>query len=148
MGDDLSKPDFDARFYRFSVRCDREFNQQLEKAARRARVSVTTLVQRHFETILGVQVDDAGFDADAFARQHAVTSTAARLFNALRLRADADGTVTGSVEDFAALSGLPGGRLSYHFQLLFKADLVDTVVASRAGRKGTYRILNHERITP
>lgn len=39
-------------FYRFAVRCDRDTNRAIEKAAKRAGMTANQFVQRHFETIL------------------------------------------------------------------------------------------------
>ncbi len=141
MGGDLSRPEFEERCFRFSVRCDRETNQRIETAARKAGLSVTAFVQQHFDTILDGPADAYGFSPDLFARRHGIGSKDAQLFGALRRLADSDGVVTGSVADFAATAGWPGQHLNYHFKRLLKAGLVDTIAAARGGKKGTYRIL-------
>lgn len=142
MSVDWTASEFDTRLYRFSVRCDRDFNQRLEQAAKGAGLSVTAFVQRHFEAILDAPADGGGFSPEAFARLHSVTPQAAVLFDTLRRIADEAGVVTGSVAAFAAACGQTERRLNYHFRQLVEAGLVGTIAAARAGRKGTYRILD------
>lgn len=43
----------DALVFRFTVKCDRDTNREIEKLAKACNVSPTTYVQRHFETIIG-----------------------------------------------------------------------------------------------
>jgi hypothetical protein len=39
--------------YRFTVKCDRDTNREIERLAKACNVSAATYVQKHFETIMG-----------------------------------------------------------------------------------------------
>lgn len=46
--------------YRFTVKCDRDTNREIEKLAKACNVSPTTYVQKHFETITGAAMTGVG----------------------------------------------------------------------------------------
>lgn len=125
-------------FYRFSVKCDRETNLRIEDAARKAGMTVNGFVQRHFETILDEPADDTGFSPDAFAREHGISGQAARMWNAMRRRADAVGVVSGSVREFASAAKVSAGHGSDYFAELADVGLIKTIARPGAGRAGTY----------
>lgn len=140
MGGDLAKPEFEERCFRFSVRCDRDFNQRIEKAARKAGLSVTTFVQRHFETILDEPADDAGFSLQVFARKHGISEQAARLWKAMHSMAGPDGEITGAAREFGKAAKLSQGVTSEHMAELIGAGLVTTLRRPVSNRAGAYRV--------
>lgn len=135
LRDEVERAD---QFYRFSVKCDRAMNARLEAAARAAGVSVTTFVQRHFETILDEPADAAGFSPDVFARKHGVSSQAARMWNVMRKGVDSVGDVTGALRDFATAAKIGAGQGGECLSELVMASLVRIVVRPGPGRVGTY----------
>lgn len=137
LRDEVERAD---QFYRFSVKCDRTMNARVEAAARAAGVSVTTFVQRHFETILDEPADDTGFSPDAFAREHGISAQAARMWSAMRKGADSVGVVSGGVREFAIAAKVSAGHGSDYLSELLLAGLVKMLARPGAGRSGTYRI--------
>ncbi|MBZ9719124.1 hypothetical protein LB519_14845 [Mesorhizobium sp. AD1-1] len=127
-------------FYRFSVKCDRLMNMKIEAAARKAGVSATTFVQRHFETIVDEPADDSGFSADVFARQHGVSVHAARLWNVMRRDADPAGVVSGGLREFASAARVSAGHGSDYMAELLGAGLVSIVVRPASRNPGSYRL--------
>ncbi|WP_164773400.1 hypothetical protein, partial [Mesorhizobium sp. M7A.F.Ca.CA.004.01.1.1] len=127
-------------FYRFSVKCDRLTNLKIEAAARKAGVSSTTFVQRHFEAIVDEPPDDTGFCADAFARQHGVSSQAAKLWNVMRREANAAGVVSGGLREFASAARISAGHGSDYMAELIDTGLVTTVVRPASRNPGSYRM--------
>ncbi|RWO29607.1 MAG: hypothetical protein EOS10_22455 [Mesorhizobium sp.] len=135
--------------YRFSVRCDRAMNARIEAAARKAGISVTAFVQRHFDSILDARpnapklatFDAAAFDAVAFSKRHHVALMAAKLWCALRVHADESGKVqrfqTLLAEDIGC-DHASTGRLA---KTLIDAGLLETVRKGKMGVGATYRVI-------
>lgn len=127
----------DELWYRYSVRCDRAFSQRLEAAAKRAGVSATTFVQRHFEMILEAPApaepfNAASFNALAFARRHAVPAAAAQIWREMRKRADGDGCLRISQTDLVIETGVPPGSIAKAMLALKDAGLVEQLSGSSA----------------
>jgi hypothetical protein len=136
----------DENVYRYSVRCDRAFSQRLEAAAKRAGVSVTTFVQRHFETILEAPApaaepfNAASFNALAFARRHGVPAAAAQIWREMRKRVDGKGELRISQTDLMIETGVPQGSIAKAMLALKDAGLVEQLSGSSA--QGTkYRVM-------
>ncbi|TIM16248.1 MAG: hypothetical protein E5Y67_03380 [Mesorhizobium sp.] len=135
--------------YRYSVRCDRATSTKIEAAARKAGISVTAFVQRHFESILDARpnapklatFDAAAFDAVAFSKCHHVSLMAAKLWCALRIHADENGKVqrfqTLLAEDIGC-DHASTGRLA---KTLIDAGLLETVRKGKMGAPATYRVI-------
>jgi len=136
----FEKTEFDERCYRFSVRCDRDFNRRIEQAARADGLSVTAFVQRHFETILDEPPDSSGFAPQSFARANGVSDQAARLWRAMRDAAAPDGEITGVPRAFCGAARISQGHASDYLAELTGAGLVSVIARPWAGRAGTYRI--------
>jgi hypothetical protein len=141
----LSLPEFEEKCFRFTVRCDRDMNRRIELAARKAGLSVTSFVQKHFETILEApkaanRADD--FDARTFAVENGISVTGARLWHALRQAADKHGIATLKLVD---MSRALGDNLCDNYAAkprddLIAAGLLEEVGPSR-GRDGkSYRV--------
>lgn len=136
-------------FYRYSVRCDRATSAKIEAAARKAGVSVTAFVQRHFDGILDARpnapnlasFDAARFDAVAFSKRHHVSLMAAKLWCALRVHADENGNVqrfqTLLAQDIAC-DHASTGRLA---KTLIDTGLLETVSKGKMGAPATYRVI-------
>ncbi|UCI23708.1 hypothetical protein [Mesorhizobium sp. B2-8-5] len=137
LRDEVERAD---QFYRFSVKCGRAMNARLEAAARAAGVSVTTFVQRHFETILDEPADDAGFSPDVFARKHGISVQAARMWSVMRKQADPVGDVTGALRDFATAARIGAGQGGECLSELVIANLARIIARPGPGRVGTFRI--------
>jgi len=143
----VAGPDLDRTpdLYRFTVRCDRAMNRRIEIAARKAGVSPTSFVQAHFERILDAAVpaatDVSAIDPVAFARRNGITLLAARLWVALRARADESGRITVSRRTMAEWSGSAptDGAGSARRQLLKSGLLVEEGLAGVNGT--TYRVI-------
>jgi hypothetical protein len=140
MGCDLARPEFEERCFRFSVRCDRDMNQRLELAARKAGLSVTALVQRHFETILDDPADAAGFSPQVFARGNDVSVQAARLWKAMSATAGPDGEITGAAREFCRTAKISQGAASDHLAELVRVGLVTVLRRPVSGHAGVYRV--------
>lgn len=142
------------QFYRFSVKCDRAMNARLQDAAREAGVSVTTLVQRHFETILDEPADDTGFSPDVFARKHGISVQAARLWKALSSAADGQGFATCTLHAIGAVAKVSQGRAGEYLGELVGIQLVRIIKRAASKFPGTYQIMqpkihsSPERILP
>jgi hypothetical protein len=142
MGGDLARPEFEERCFRFSVRCDRDANQRIEQAARKAGLSVTAFVQRHFETILDEPADPSGFSPQAFARTNDISVQAARLWKALRSMAGPDGEITGAAREFGKAARISQGHASDHMAELVRVGLVTVLRRPVSARAGTYRVVS------
>lgn len=149
MGDyatDINEPERADAYYRFSVKCDRATNAKIEGAARKAGVSATTFVQRHFETILKSKTAapkaDAAFDAKAFASCNGISVTAARVWFWLHERADDMGEVTVSLMQISTVVGGASTTNSSRY----RNELVDAGMIEQLGRSNgpagtTYRVI-------
>lgn len=136
-------------FYRFSVKCDRATNARIEAAARKAGMTVTGFVQRHFEAILDAKpnppmvpaFDAAAFDAIGFSKRHQITLLAARLWGNLRARADVDGLVrrfqTRLAEDLGCDHASTGRLLAQ----LVDAGMLEIIRTGKSGSPPTYRVI-------
>lgn len=137
---------FDERCFRFSVRCDRDTAHRIERAAKKAGLSPTSFVQRHFETILApaepISAAAAGaFDPIAFAVRHEIPLAQARLYGALAARRSADGYAAASLGDLAEATGADTFKIVRHnLARLVHAGLLERA-DERPGERGVYRLL-------
>lgn len=103
MGGDQAR---DEAFYRFSVRCDRERNAAIAKAAAKLGLTPNTFVQRHFDRILEADLAEqpkaapvGQSELQGFARRNGVTVGHARVWFLLKGKAGADGVVSMALHD-------------------------------------------------
>lgn len=143
---DTVEPERADTYYRFSVKCDRPTNARIEAAARKAGVSATTFVQRHFETIFNVPAGkpkaQAEFNPVTFAKANGVTVTSARLWRWLSDEANDAGIVTVKLIAMSrALDSLVNESYAAKYRNeLIAAGLVEAV-SDGYGRNGiTYRV--------
>ncbi|MER8540279.1 hypothetical protein NKH17_12570 [Mesorhizobium sp. M1334] len=135
--------------YRYSVRCDRATSTRIEAAARKAGISVTAFVQRHFETILDARpnatklasFDAAGFDAVEFSKRHHVTLMAARLWGTLRVHAGDNGHVQRFQTQLAEDIGCDHASTGRLITALLEAGLLETVRRGKQGAPAAYRVI-------
>nr|WP_295465251.1 hypothetical protein [Mesorhizobium sp.] len=123
-------------WYRFTVKCGRADNARLEAMARREKVSVTALVQRHFETLLSVPRPAApggAFDAAEFAQRHGVPLPAARVYGALCQMMGEDGRAVVKHEPLATAACI---AISYLARCIDALEMRDLVV--RDGFRGVH----------
>ena len=139
----------DERYYRYSVKCDRAFAARLDAEARKAGVSVTTLVQRHFETILGPAertacdrhwFDAAQFDLPAFARRHAIPPMAARAWAAFAEASDAQRMVRRSIRDIGDDMGADWATTQRAIEALGRSGALEIVEERLGKRAPLYRL--------
>lgn len=127
--------------YRFSVRCDRERNAAIERAAKAAGLSATTFVQQHFDTIL-----DAGIASNNGAPSiggQILTAGQRRLHAVLIARSDADGLVVFKPVSIAAELGSTPNSVRQQIKALNKAGLTEAVSLATRHRPGVatvYRV--------
>lgn len=130
-------PERDEKHYRYSVKCDRAFSYKLEAAARAAGVSVTTFVQDHFDRIL--EWSSAGppeaFEVGAFARKHAVSRDAARVWKVMRDRADGAGELRIRVYDIEVDARMSSKDICNAQEELRQSGLAEQVIVG--GSKGS-----------
>jgi hypothetical protein len=127
-------------YYRYSVNCDRTRNNLIAAAARKAGMSATSFVQAHFDAIFDGSPDERGFVAEAFARKHDISAQAARLWRAMRGKADEHGVVSGAAREFAAPAGISQGQATGYLAELIECSLI-TMVKRPGGRNpGIYRM--------
>lgn len=135
-------------WYRFSVRCDRADNARLEAMARRSGVSVTTFVQRHFETLLSPPkiatepTVSADFDVADFARRHELTLPAARVYGALLAMAGADGTAVAKLEPLAQTANVGATSITKLVDRLEDLALIERLRSG--GTKGTTYLVRRD----
>ncbi|MER9056458.1 hypothetical protein [Mesorhizobium sp. M0910] len=135
--------------YRYSVRCDRATSARIETAARKAGISVTAFVQRHFESILDARpiatklasFDATEFDAAAFSKRHHVTLLAARLWANLRVHAGDDGVVQRFQTLLADDIGCDHASTGRLIAALIETCLLETVRKGKMGAPATYRVI-------
>lgn len=123
-------------WYRFTVKCGRADNARLEAMARREQVSVTALVQRHFETLLvppKPAAPEGTFDAAEFAQRHGLTLPAARVYGALRQLMGEDGRAVVRHEPLASAASVAVSYLARCVDALEMRDLV-----ARDGFRGVH----------
>lgn len=138
--------------YRYSVRCDRATSTKIEAAARKAGISVTAFVQRHFEAILDARpnpprlatFDAAGFDAVEFSKRHHVTLMAAKLWGTLRAHAGENGHVQRFQTLLAEDIGCDHASTGRLVLALIEAGLLETVRKGKMGTSATYRVIGED----
>lgn len=140
-----------AKWFRFTVKCDRAFNRRIEAAAKKAGLSPDQFVQAHFETIFDRDADAetqaarardlAGADPLSFSRKHGITLMAARAFLHLAAGADEDGvartTLLALAQAVGAHESTTGLRLRDE---LLGAGLIADVQRNYGTGGSTYRI--------
>lgn len=133
------------QFYRFSVKCDRRRNTQIEAAARKEGLSVTAFVQRHFETILDgastAKAPPPPFDARAFSERHGVSLSAATMWAAYRAKADDNGIVQVGARQMAAKAGLRLADPNRHVAALVQAGLLEMRKPAGGPAPPVYRVV-------
>ncbi|ESY75543.1 hypothetical protein X740_31050 [Mesorhizobium sp. LNHC221B00] len=139
MAVSLSSPEPAGLLYRFSVKCDRDMNAAIEKAAKAAGMSATGYVQSHFETILSSEpmrapairpAGNARADVDT-AKSLGITLTALRLYRALDERIDRLRNVAITNSDLAEAAGTPRPRVPGLVAQLTRQGLVQLERDSR-----------------
>lgn len=144
-----------AKWFRFTVKCDRAFNRRIEAAAKKAGLSPDQFVQAHFEAILdrpGLDGADAGErpaawrrmpeDPVSFSRKHGVTLMAARAFLHLAGRADEHGLARATLLGLAGAAGTDNSSTGQRLRdELLAAGLLTDVQRSAGNGGSTYRIV-------
>lgn len=135
MGGSLSAPDPAGLYYRFSVKCDREMNAKIEKAAKAAGMSPTSFVQKHFEAILStarqpidqpppiVPAEDVRRDFD-IAKSVGISVATLRLYRAMDRAKDGNGNVQISQLVLADLAGVAPASVKAFQQKLVRQRLI------------------------
>jgi hypothetical protein len=148
----------DPRFYRFSVKCDRAQNHDIEKRAKAAGMSPTALVQKHFETIffepgvpvsapVEVEAEPAPalplelpmapiHDDDDFDQPAVPVKTSDKVIATLKRHAT-NGIVAISYRDIGAEVGASQETVRHHVQRLIDRKVISL---SRPGSRGTIAI--------
>lgn len=133
----------EAAFFRFTVRCDRDLNTRIERAAKKAGVSPTTFVQRHFDRILERDrktFDATNFDILGFSKRHHVGVGAARLYALLRSEADAQGSFKKSLLQIADHFQMSTSLAGQYRTALVEIGLVKRVRSDKNGPEA-WRVL-------
>lgn len=141
----------DAAFYRYTVRCDRAFNAAIEKAAKKAGLSATSFVQRHFDTILGAvppepERAERNFEEPNRVRKPkraegaALTPAQEKVLAALVARADDRGHVSIGMELLARDAGTTPGSARTLIARLKELRLVTTIRRGGWQNPAVYRI--------
>ncbi len=138
-----------AKWFRFTVKCDRAFNRRIEAAAKKAGLSPDQFVQAHFEAIFDRDAeaqsararDLAGADPLSFSRKHGITLMAARAFLHLAGRADEDGLAKATLLALAGAAGSDNSSTGQRLRdELITAGLIADVQRSAGNGGSTYRI--------
>lgn len=136
----LSTPEPEGLYYRFSVKCDRLTNSSIEKAAKKAGMTPTTFVQKHFETILtgGPIVVQSGtpdapekdprFDFDV-AQGLGITVSSLRLLRVMNRAKDGNGNVQMSQLALAEAAGCAPASVAPFQMKLIRRGLIRQVAA-------------------
>ncbi|MER8786859.1 hypothetical protein NKH71_03160 [Mesorhizobium sp. M0983] len=138
MGGSLSAPEPAGLYYRFSVKCGREMNAAIEKAAKAAGMSSSSFVQKHFDDILStarqpidsppplVPAADGRRDFDV-AQSLGITVTTLRLYRAMDHAKDGNGNVQMSQLALAEAAGVAPASVKTFQQKLAQHRLVKQV---------------------
>lgn len=140
-----------AKWFRFTVKCDRAFNRRIEAAAKKAGLSPDQFVQAHFEAIFdrdaGAETqaararDLAGADPLSFSRKHGISLMAARAFLHLAGRADEHGLAKATLLGLAGAAGTDNSSTGQRLRdELIAAGLIADVQRSAGNGGSTYRI--------
>lgn len=140
-----------AKWFRFTVKCDRAFNRRIEAAAKKAGLSPDQFVQAHFEAIFDRDADAetqaarardlAGADPLSFSRKHGITLMAARAFLHLAAGADEHGLVKATLLALAGAAGTDNSSTGQRLRdELLAAGLIADVQRSAGNGGSTYRI--------
>lgn len=137
--------------YRFTVKCDRDRNAAIERAARKAGLSVNEFVQRHFDGILDVGSPAAPGAPAAPARNAAAVRLAACLRNevteamdqvwrAMARLADDDGQLACTQLVIAEEAGRSPASACRAVETLVARGLIEIVRESSGPRPAVYRV--------
>ncbi|ESY72335.1 hypothetical protein X740_33340 [Mesorhizobium sp. LNHC221B00] len=136
MAVSLSSPEPAGLLYRFSVKCDRDMNAAIEKAAKASGMSATGYVQKHFEGILTaarMPIDqpppmavDPTRDFDV-ATSIGITVTALRLYRAMDHAKDGNGNVQMSMLALADAAGVAPASVKTFQHKLMRRGLIKEV---------------------
>jgi len=108
------------QIYRFTVRCDRDTNAAIEKAAKAAGLSPTSFVQRHFDGIVVAADSPATQEPTPAsvsrrdierARDLGLSVGEMRVLDAIALAADRDGNAEIGVGSIATATALTEGSV-------------------------------------
>jgi DNA-binding MarR family transcriptional regulator len=142
----LSAPDPAGLWYRFSVKCDRDMNAAIDKAAKAAGMSPTIFVQSHFETILNGEpvrasrpAGNARADVD-LAKSLGITLTALRLYRAMDERADHLRNVAITNSKLAEVAGTARSRVPGLVASLKARNLVRVLERTSTQRPTRYHV--------
>lgn len=144
--------DPDPPIYRYTVKCDRERSQAIEKAARAAGLSATSFVQRHFESILDdcrqAEAETAreewriqsGADERAIASMNGMTPGQLAVWRAVKSADDGHGRGEIGVGAIAKLTGLTAGSVRVILSRLVAAGHLTRISGGGWRRTTVYRI--------
>ncbi|EHK57653.1 hypothetical protein [Allomesorhizobium alhagi] len=133
----------DMQVYRFTVRCDRDFNRRLERAAKAAGVSPTAYVQRHFDGIFAEE--DAGAAAPkpvvAAPKPARPLSPAAKIvLKAMDEAAGAFGIVDTSLREIGDRCNMTYEHVRGQITNLLANGVLVEVEAAKKGRTKAYMV--------
>lgn len=139
-----------AKWFRFTVSCDRAFNRRIDAAAKKAGLTPGQFVQAHFEAIFDRDAEAqaarahglAGADPLSFSRKHGITLMAARAFLHLAGRADEHGLAKATLLALAGAAGTDNSSTGQRLRdELIAAGLIADVQRSAGNGGSTYRIV-------
>ncbi|WP_054308937.1 hypothetical protein [Mesorhizobium sp. 1M-11] len=133
--------------YRYSVKCDRETNLAIERAARVAGISSNEFVQSHFEGILEVTLtvqpepDNTAAEL-ALARSVGITVTQLRVHTAMKAQASPRGTFSGGVTAIHQATNIPVPTIRVMLHKLIKIGLVRRLKSAVGGAVSSYHVVS------
>lgn len=133
--------------YRYSVKCDRETNLAIERAAYVAGISPNEFVQSHFEGILEVTItvqpepDDTAAEL-ALARSVGITVTQLRVHTAMKKQASSRGTFSGGVTAIHQATHIPVPTIRVMLHKLIKIGLVRRLKSAVGGAVASYHVVS------
>ncbi|HEV2501458.1 MAG TPA: hypothetical protein VGV39_00185 [Mesorhizobium sp.] len=133
--------------FRYSVKCDRETNAAIERAARAAGISPTQFVQSHFESIFEaaqtVQPEPDSTAAElALARSCGITVTQLRIHTAMKKQASQRGTFAGGVAAVHAATNIPTQTIRVMQSQLVKKGLLRRLKSAIGGTTAIFHVVS------
>jgi hypothetical protein len=136
--------------YRFSVKCDRETNARIEKAAKKVGMTPTSFVQKHFEMILisgptavpppeTPQPVDNRLDFDT-AKSLGITVGPLRLLRVMNKAKDGNGNLQISYRTLAEMAGVAPNSVDTFQKKLVRRGLIKQVQAPGHSRPAIWHV--------